>query len=357
MSRPQKNSVIQQGGYFSDEYEYSGSERTIRDYVAKVRQQPKEVFLPLAFEPGEMAQVDWAEVTIYLNRVPTKVYLFCFVLNYSGALYCEAFSRAHQEAFFQGHANAFSFFGGVPHTATYDNLSSAVKRILEGQNREENERFSAFRGSYVFDSRFCNPARDNEKGRVENMVKFVERNFCTPVPRVKDLSELNTFLQQCCRDYQNRVQARQESPIEQRLQEEQPSLMPLPTYPPECCRIISVKVDKSALVNFETNRYSVPTEYAYQTLWLKAFVDRIEITNSEKMVASHARLTGRNQESILVGHYRKVLERKPGAITHLRARAQDHVVTQERVTERDGYPQVYVQPPNLSIYRQLLRNS
>lgn len=180
-----------------EEYGFTGSERRIREVVAELRKKPKEVFLPLAFEPGEMAQVDWAEVSIILGGQRRKVYLFCFVLNYSGALYCQAFERANQEAFFEGHTQAFRFLGGVPKTITYDNLTSAVKRILEGKNREENERFVAFRSGWLFDSRFCNPARGNEKGRVENMVKFAERNFFVPVPVVSSLDELNEQLKGC----------------------------------------------------------------------------------------------------------------------------------------------------------------
>ena len=102
-----------------------------------------------------MAQVDWAEVTVNLDGQARKVHLFCLVLNYSGALYCQAFERANQEAFFEGHSQAFQFLGGMPHTITYDNLTSAVKKILQGKNRYENERFTVFRSAWLFDSRFC----------------------------------------------------------------------------------------------------------------------------------------------------------------------------------------------------------
>lgn len=337
---------------------YSGSERGVRALVAGLRQKPKEVFLPLAFEPGEMAQVDWAEVSIILGGQRRKLYLFCFVLNYSGALYCQAFERANQEAFFEGHTQAFRFLGGVPETITYDNLTSAVKRILEGKNREENERFVAFRSGWLFDSRFCNPARGNEKGRVENMVKFAERNFFVPVPVVSSLDELNEQLRGCCDLYLSHTQARKEKTVGDYLQQEQPSLLPLPEYQPECCRIISVKANQSSLVQFETNRYSVPSEYAYSSLWLKVFIDRIEITNQEQVIAVHTRLAGRFQESIRFEHYRQALERKPGGRKHLRTvEKESHEESHKKEEPIPRYPQVYVQPPNLAQYRQLLRNS
>lgn len=171
-----------------EEYQFPGSERRVREVVAALREKPKEPYLPLAFEPGEMAQVDWIEdLRVVIAGKPCKVQVLNLVLNYSGAVYCEAFTHARQEAFFQGHAHAFAFWGGVPGTLTYDNLKSAVKNILEGKNREENQRFVAFRSAYLFDSRFCNPAKGNEKGRVENMVKFMDRNLFTPIPQVESL--------------------------------------------------------------------------------------------------------------------------------------------------------------------------
>lgn len=336
-----------------EEYDFTGGKRTIQQYVSKVRQKPQEVALPLIFEPGEMAQVDWGEVWIYLGGVFQKVYIFVMTLNYSGGIYVEAFERMVQEAFFEGHNNAFCFFGGVPRAITYDNLKTAVEKILKGKNRIENERFSAFRSAWLFDSRFCNPGKGNEKGRVENMVKFAERNFFVPVPRVESLSELNILLHQRCLDYQGRTQERQTQSVEERMEEEKKYWLPIPIHPPECCRIIPVKTDKSSLVQFETNRYSLPSEYAYRSLWLKAFVDKVEITDQEKIIATHHRLKGRHQESIRFEHYRKLLERKPGGLQHLRAQEKEILPLKTREPGENPYPKTTVNPPDLNIYRKL----
>lgn len=337
-----------------EEHDFPGSERRVREIVAQLKKKPRESYLPLAFAPGEMAQVDWVEIWVTLNGKLQKLYVFVLTLNFSGGIYVEAFDCMVQEAFFQGHHHAFFFFGGVPYTLTYDNLKTAVQKILEGRNRIETERFVAFRSAWLFDSRFCNPAKGNEKGRVENMAKFIERNFFTPVPQVDSLEELNALLRQRCLNYQTRTQARQTQTVGERLNQEKPTFIPLPQYPPECCRMVPVKADKSALVQFETNRYSVPCEYAYHTLWLKAFVDRVEITNTEKTLAVHTRLKGRNQESIRFDHYRKLLERKPGGYAHLRAMDKEPLPPQSsEPPERPAYPQVTVQAPDVTIYRQL----
>jgi transposase len=339
------------------EFGYTGSERGIRGLVAQLKKKQPEVFLPLAFQPGEMAQVDWAEVTVNLGGQRRKFQLFCMVLNHSGALYCQAFERANQEAFFEGHTQAFQALKGVPRTITYDNLTSAVKKILQGKNRDENERFVTFRSAWLFDSRFCNPARGNEKGRVENMVKFAERNFFVPVPVVSSLEELNEQLKACCQLYLSHTQARQTQSVGERWLAEQAALLPLPHHQPECCRIVSLKANQSALVQFETNRYSVPVEYAYSNVWVKAFIAHLEIIHHDQVIAVHTRLPGRFQESIRFEHYRKALERKPGGLQHLRSKNKEPLPIHSQKVSSSRFPQVYVRPPDLTQYRQLLRNS
>lgn len=340
-----------------EEHGYPGSYSAVRDYLKQVRKKSPDVPLPLAFAPGEMAQVDWAEVTVNLSGVPTVVYLFGLTLNYSGGIYFEAFERANQEAFFQGHVNAFLFLGGIPLTITYDNLKSAVQAILKGNKRTENERFVAFRQSWLFDSRFCNPAKGNEKGRVENMIKFAEHNLFTPVPQVNSLAELNVLLKERCQAYQNRIQARKTETVGERLRAELNYLLPLPKHPPQPCSLVPVKADKSALVQFETNRYSIPCEYACQQLWLKVFVDRIEITNQEKILATHTRLKGRYQEVIRFEHYRKILERKPGAQKHFRSSDPVVLPLKNREPGASTLPEVNIQAPNMHVYSQLQGNT
>lgn len=345
-----------------DEYGFTGSERAIRRLVAELRGTPKAAFLPLAFAPGEMAQVDWGEVTVLLAGQRRRLQLFVFVLNHSGAVYWEAFEQASQEAFFQGHAHAFEFLGGVPWTVTYDNLKAAVTRVLPGKARQENPAFVAFRSAYLFESRFCTVASGHEKGRVENMVKYAQRNLFAPVPEVATLAELNARLREHAQRYLTQTQARQEKTVGQRLAEEQAHLLPLPSHLPECCRLVSAQADKSALVQFETNRYSVPTDYAHQRLWLKAFVDRVVVSDRQQVLAVHPRLPARtHQESIQAEHYQALLARKPGGASHLRVSDPvDLGLSSPTVDSRAApshYPPIQVQPPNLSSYQALFSRS
>ncbi|MFQ6101921.1 MAG: hypothetical protein ACE5OS_11910 [Anaerolineae bacterium] len=87
---------------------------------------------------------------------------------YSRKLFVRAFPTQKQEAFLEGHVMAFHHFQGVPQRIGYDSLKAAVLRILEGRNRQEQQRFIVFRSHYLFESRFCTPGQGHEKGRVES---------------------------------------------------------------------------------------------------------------------------------------------------------------------------------------------
>ncbi|MHB1127509.1 MAG: IS21 family transposase, partial [Bacillota bacterium] len=144
------------------EYDFQGSESNIRRVVASVRKTLPEVFIPLSFNIGTNAQCDWGEAEVKLASVITRVYLFAMRLSCSRASYVRAYLHERQEAFFDGHQRAFQFFGGVPYEVTYDNLKTAVKKILVGRNRIEQESFVAMRAHFVFNSNFCNTNAGNE---------------------------------------------------------------------------------------------------------------------------------------------------------------------------------------------------
>jgi transposase len=156
---------------------YQGSESTVRHYISGYKQATTtpEVFLPLEFEPGEDAQVDWGEAYADLAGHRQKIQLFVMRLCYSRRTFAMAFPTQRQECFFWGHVCAFEHFEGVPHRISYDNLGTAVKLVFEktgkaGRPRQEVQAFVAFRSHYLFSSHFCTPAQGHEKGQVEGGV-------------------------------------------------------------------------------------------------------------------------------------------------------------------------------------------
>jgi len=129
---------------------------TVRDYVRRRRPQIaaangkgiEQAFVPQSHLPGAEAEVDFGDVWIDLAGEMTKCFLFTFRLSYSGRAVHRVFASQGQEAFIEGHVHAFTVLGGVPtDKIRYDNLKSAVKRVLFGRNRTESEHWIAFRST------------------------------------------------------------------------------------------------------------------------------------------------------------------------------------------------------------------
>jgi transposase len=174
------------------------SETTVRKYVRRRRLEMgligRETFVPQSYRFGEKAQVDWYEAYADMDEERQKLYIFCMRSMASGGAFHCAYPHASQQAFLEAHELAFHYFGGVFATVRYDNLSSAVKKILRGHQREETERFIAFRSHWGFQSDFCNPGRGNEKGGVEGEGGYFRRNYLVPVPKARNLEDLNRHM-------------------------------------------------------------------------------------------------------------------------------------------------------------------
>lgn len=296
---------------------YRGSESGVRRYIGEWRREQKRpaVYMPLSFDPGMDAQVDWGEVVVKLGGVETTVELFVMRLCYSRATFAMLFPTQRQECFFAGHVAAFAYFGGVPQRISYDNLKTAVKQVLTGKQRIEQEAFVAFRSHYLFESRYCTPGAGNEKGGVEHGVGYVRRNLLTPLLKGERFADLNQQLAQACEQDAQRTVQRQPASVATLWAQERPHLRLLPpAYP--CCRTHEVTLTPYSQVVFDSNRYSVPTDRARKQLVLKAYPFAIEILDGHTVLAEHERCYGRNQDRLNPLHYLPLLAQRPGAFEH-----------------------------------------
>jgi len=296
---------------------YDGSARAVRDLVRKMRRQHKEVFIPLQ-QPMSQAQVDFFEVDIILHGQPVRAFVFTMALCYSDAIFCMAFPFQKQEAWLEGHKQAFLFFGGVPRVIVYDNDKSLVTKILAGHERETTEAFQRLQSFYGFQPRFCNAYAGNEKGVVENMNKYAERHFFTPCPHVRDFAQLNHDLLCRCAQLLETTAKDKEQSRRELLKEEYREFLELPAGEFEACCKESRQTDSLSLIHLEHNRYSVPDIYANrQEVTVKGFWDKVQIfTREGELLAEHPRLWQRYQESLNPLHYLNTLQKKPGALDH-----------------------------------------
>jgi transposase len=297
---------------------YRGSESTVRGYIAQRRGEKRrpQVYIPLEFDPGTDAQVDWGEAIAIVAGQHTTTQVFFMRLCYSRRLFVMAFPAQKQEAFFEGHVRAFHHFQGVPQRISYDNLKVAVQRILEGRTRQEQQKFIVFRSHYLFESHFCTPGQGHEKGRVEGGVGFGRRNFMVPPPDVASFDELNAHLLLACLEDDERCVDRQPMAIGEAWEVEKPYLLPLPEKDFECCVVDAVTLNGFGQVEFETNRYSVPAKDAYRNLVIKAYPFRVDVLHLNDVIASHPRCYGKKQDILDPLHYLPLLEQRPGAFDH-----------------------------------------
>jgi transposase len=312
-----------------DEHGADVAEVTVRQYVRGRKRElgwpVGEVFVPQVHAPGVEAEVDWGEALVVLAGVAVKVHLFVMRASFSGAAFCQASLVETQQAFLELHVQAFEWFGGVFPEIRFDNLKSAVKRVLKGRRRVESDRFVALRSHYLFASQFTTPGLEgaHEKGGVEGEVGRCRRNHLVPVPNVADLAELNALLLAGCEaDLGRRIDGRQVTVLEA-WAAERPLLLALPAEPFDACETAAPRVDAKSLVTIRQNRYSVPVSLAGLKVSVRIGAREITINHAGREVARHERLHGKFGTSAQLDHYLELLVRKPGGLEHSVALAQE----------------------------------
>lgn len=304
------------------------SERQVRRLVAERKREilgPKQGDVPQEHPPGLEAEVDWGTAKVWLRGELVKVKLFLMHLSHSGAVYVEAFPNEIQQAFLEGHANAFAHFGGVPARIRYDNLKAACKKIMRGRRRVESDRFIALRSHYLFESFYCLPGEDgaHEKGGVEKDVGWFRRNYMVPVPEADSFEDLNAQIAKNLEKILSHRMIGRERPIGEDLAAERPLLRALAAEPFDTRASSTVRVDSKSLVCVRQNRYSVPCELIGRSVEALTGARQVEVVAGGKIVASHERLQGRHRMRASLSHYAPLIKRKPGALRGSVALAQE----------------------------------
>ena len=131
---------------------------------------------------------------------------------------------------------------------------------------------------------------------------------------MQSLSELNRLLMERCREYgEHRIQGRPAT-VGSMLRDEKTALRPLPKYPFETAKSRNVRVSPTSTVRFNTNDYSVPVEYAGQTVGVKGYSEKVEVYSGGKLIAEHERCFDKHQSIYKIEHYIPLLEQRGRAI-------------------------------------------
>lgn len=294
------------------------SESTVRRYVRERKQElglsGREVFIQQSYDLGGEAQIDWYEAKARLDGELRDLQVFCMRSMASGGSFHRAYPHSSQQAFLEGHELGFEYFGGVFRVLRYDNLSSAVKKILRGHQREETERFMAFRSHWGYESEFCTVGRGNEKGGVEGEGGYFRRNHLVPVPEADTLEELNRQLLQGSRFDEGRVISGRSQSVGEAMNLERGYLLPLAPEGFQLSRIHFPQVNSKGSVKVLTNFYSAPLAVGLE-VQAKVYAAHVEIWHQGRCVGRHERSFGRYQHVLDLEHYLEALLKKPGALS------------------------------------------
>jgi transposase len=294
----------------------------VKEAVAEWRRRRREVYVPLVYHPGELAEVDFFEVLVDVGSERRKAWMFVMRLMHSGRDFARLYWRQDQVSFLDGHVRAFAHFGAVPQRIAYDNLRAAVRRILVGSERELTDRFEALCSHYLFEPSFCRPATGHDKGGVEARGRGIRLQHLVPIPTGDDLGAISAALLRALDERLDSGRDAEGRSIGDRFAVERGKMLPLAAVGFRARAHQPASVSRRSLVTVEGAVYSVPCEWA--CLDVMAFVgpETVEIVGpsgvAPLLVVLHPRMRF-GERSIDYRHYVRVLAAKPQATRQVAA--------------------------------------
>jgi transposase len=290
---------------------FEGGFTIVKDYVRKVRPVRREAFLKLSFALGECAQIDWGEYgSIGCGSTRRRLSFFVMVLCYSRLMYVEFTVAQTMEHFLAAHEHAFAAFGGCPTRLMIDNLKSAVLSRVVGEAPVFNPRYLDFARHWGFDISPCAVAKGNEKGRVENGVGYIKKNFLNGLDFL-DFSAVNPAAEIWLATIANvRIHGETHQRPVDLFKDEQALLRPINPMHYDLGSIKSQRASKQFRIALDANHYSVPAEYASQRVTIKSTPDWVCIYHQDKLIARHVRRYDRHQDYEDPDHPKALLEQR-----------------------------------------------
>jgi transposase len=276
---------------------------TVKELVAEWKRRRREVFVPLVYAPGDLAEVDFFEVLVDVAGRRQKAWMFVMRLMHSGRDFAWLYERQDQISFLDGHVRAFAHFAAVPQRLAYDNLRAAVVRVLVGAERQLTARFESLASHYLVESSFCRPRTGHDKGGVEARGKGIRWQHLVPIPSGADLAEINRALL-----------ARLDGDADAaRFAAERAGMLPLPAQPFDARLTRLQTVTRRSLVAVEGAAYSVWCAWAGLDVSVHVGATHIDIVGRDGTTVTHPRLRF-GQRSVDYRHYLPELARKPQAL-------------------------------------------
>lgn len=292
------------------------SDRSVRRYVEQLRKtvalkQVRYYEPVLDMVPGVQCQVDPGELrSVLINGVETVVYFVVFVLSYSRLMYAAVSAKPiNTQIFIQMHDEAFRYFGGRPEECVYDQTKLVV---LHEQYRELqlNQRFHEYATHAGYQIHACEGFDPESKGKVEAGVKYVKQN-CLYGEQFNDWQHLQEHVKDWLDNVANtRLHGTTgQVPLELYEAEERQTMQPYLTpsvVHPSGHQLLTRQADKTGLIAWQSNKYSVPMVYQRCRVGVQAEGSQLHIFDLEsgEEIACHTLSTGKGQIVRNNNHYR-----------------------------------------------------
>lgn len=291
---------------------YSGGYDTVRRFIQPLRNEAFAEPTP-RFEtpPGKQGQTDWGQCWTTLGGKRSRVHLFVMTLGYSRKLFAKGTEDEKLPAFLTCHMQAFDHFGGVPHEILYDNAKTVVlSRDFDGSRIEWNPAFWDFSRYYGYRACAHRLYWPQTKGKVESGIKYVKRFLRGKV--FDSLDHLNNSLMVWTTTVADqRIHGTTHRKPAEMFAEERDLLIDHTGKPPYVLQVQVIRhVAKDCMINFETNRYSVPFLYVGKQVEVQTEPDLIRIYHDGQLIAVHSRCLEKHQIRMERVHYDGIFSRQ-----------------------------------------------
>ena len=259
-------------------------------------------------KPGVQAQVDWSEIArVNIEGCWRKIYCFNMVLGYSRMRYIEFTLQADTATFIRCHLNAFDYFGGYTKEILYDNMKNVViKRALKASESSFNSLFEDFFTYYGFKPRLCRIRRAQTKGKVENTVGYVKRDFIMGRD-FGSLDDINNQRLSWLSKVNNQVHGTTHEIPKVRLEKEVlSSLKDKLRY--TIYQQAQRKIARDCYISYHANKYSVPYIYAGREASVRTHDGILDVFIDDRFICKHDILSGRNRVSRKKEHFKGLLK-------------------------------------------------
>jgi len=320
---------------------YQGGKSIFYQRVQHIRQEQKMTKQKAiwAFEglPGEYLQIDWGERRQFpFTQIPQTT-RYCFVgrLKYSRWIYTEFQDNMRYETLIRCILRCLENLGGVPWVLVFDNMSTIVHTLAERDkdgNPVWNWKFRQFASEIGFHPEVCDPGAANQKGTVENGVKFVKRNFLAGRTFRDDDDLSSQSYEWILERNSQKCQAHGHTPNDL-LSKEREVLEPLTETADTYGLLHLLRVYPESVIRYDTNCYSVPEHLIGQVVAARVTSNELKIYHNNQLVAQHERSYQKRQKVRDLDHYKRTLTSKP------RAKVMAY---REKLLELDSTTAVYV---------------